>query len=344
MNVQVSSALRGHLEVLAAAPRNRNGDLEHLAAVRRHCTSTLEAAGWDVTQQTFTTPAGLGVSDAGYPTGHVWPLRWRGPVAGVNLIATRGRPITDQTLVVLAHYDSVRNSPGADDNASGVAVILHAAGEISSAPVPASAGGRDVALVLVDLEEISLAGSAHLARTVTPGAVLNLESVGYYDPAPGSQRLPPGLGLAAPALVEHIRARRSAGDFAMLAHRANSAALAHCWAAAAEEAGLPVIAHEDGRYAGAGWQLERLVNLVGANLDRSDHAPFWNAGVPAVVVCDTAPLRNRNYHRPTDTPDTLDYNALAAVAAATVTVAAAWQAGDLTDITGLGQPRPGTPS
>ena len=344
MSVRPALALRGHLDVLAASPRNRNADPNHLAAVRRHCISTLEASGWVVSEQPFATPAGLGVSDAGYPAGHVWPLRWRGPVTGVNIIATRGRPITDRTLVVLAHYDSVRNSPGADDNASGVAVILHAAGEISDAQAVASAGGRDVALVLVDLEEISLAGSAHLARTVTPGAVLNLESVGYYDPAPGSQRMPPGLGLAAPALVEQIRARRSAGDFAMLAHRANSAALAHCWAAAAAQAGLPVITHQDGRYAGAGWRLERLVNLVGANLDRSDHAPFWNAGVPGVVVCDTAPLRNRNYHRPADTPDTLDYDALATVTAATVTVAAAWQAGDLTDLTGPGQPRPGTPS
>ena len=90
----------------------------------------------------------------------------------------------------------------------------------------------------------------------------------------------------------------------------------------------------------AGWRLERLLNLVGSQLDRSDHAPFWNAGVPSVVVCDTALLRSRNYHRPTDTPDTLDYDALAAVT--TATAAAAWQAGDLTgrteDPTGSAQP------
>ncbi len=132
-------------------------------------------------------PAGLGVSDAGYPLGHLWPLRIRGPVPGVNIVATHGRPITEHTLVVMAHLDSV----------SGVAVILQAAEQI-----PDLERRRDVALVLVDLEEISLAGSTHLAKTVTPGAVLNLESVGYYNPAPGSQRLPPGLGPAAPALVK----------------------------------------------------------------------------------------------------------------------------------------------
>ncbi len=327
------SALRRHVDVLAAAPRNRGADPTHLASARRYVIEQLHAAGWTLTEQPFTTPAGLGVSDAGYPLAHLWPLRIRGPVEGVNIIATRGRPITTQTLVVLAHLDSVRNSPGADDNASGVAVILQAAEQIPDPDSASSAdlgSGRDVALVLVDLEEISLAGSTHLATTVTPGAVLNLESVGYYDSAPDSQRLPPGLGLAAPQLVAQIRDRRSAGDFALVVHRSDSAPIARWWAAAAEQAGLPTVVHQDNRRTSAGWRLERLVNPVGANLDRSDHAPFWNAGVPAVVVCDTAPLRARHYHRPSDTPDTLDYHALAAVTTATIATARAWQATGLT--------------
>ncbi len=155
--------------------------------------------------------------------------------------------------------------------------------------------------------------------------MLNLESVGYYDPAPGSQRLPPGLGLAAPQLAQQIRDRHSAGDFVMVVHRHDSTPIPRRWAAAAEQAGLATVMHRDNRYTGAGYRLERLVNLIGANLDRSDHGPFWNAGVPAIVVCDTAPLRNRNYHRPSDTPDTLDYQALAAVTTATVSTALAWQ-------------------
>ena len=336
----LAAALRRHVDVLAAAPRNRNADPEHLAGIRRYVLEQLHTAGWTLTEQRFTTPTGLGVSDAGYPIGHLWPLRVRGPVEGVNLIATRGQPITEQTLVILAHLDSVKNSPGADDNASGVAVILVAAGLISDLgdldglgggqPSEASPEvGPDVALVLVDLEEISLAGSTHLAKTVTPGVVLNLESVGYYDPAPNSQRLPPGLGWAAPELVKQIRGRGSAGDFVMLAHRADATPIVQAWAAAAEAAGLPTVVHQDNRSTGPGWRFERLANPIGANLDRSDHAPFWNAGVPAVVVCDTAPLRNRNYHRPSDTPDTLDYQALAAVTRATVATAHAWLAGTI---------------
>ncbi len=321
------AALRGHVDVLAAAPRNRNANPGHLAAARRYVTQQLHLAGWSVTEQTFSTPAGLGVSDAGYPLGHLWPLRIRGLVPGVNIVATHGRPITEHTLVVMAHLDNVRNSPGADDNVSGVAVILQAAERI-----PDLERRRDVALVLVDLEEISLAGSTHLAKTVTPGAVLNLESVGYYSLVPGSQRLPPGLGPAAPALVKQIRARQSAADFVMVVHRQDSAPIAQTWAAAAEQAGLPTVVHQDNRYTGTGYRIERLVNLVGANLDRSDHAPFWNVGVPSVVVCDTAPLRNRNYHRPSDTPDTLDYRALAAVTTATIAAARSWQTSELADV------------
>ncbi len=58
-----------------------------------------------------------------------------------------------------------------------------------------------------------------------------------------------------------------------------------------------------------------------SNLDRSDHAQFWNVGVPAIAITDTAVLRNPHYHRPTDTPDTLDYTRLAAVTAATAMLA-----------------------
>ena len=55
-----------------------------------------------------------------------------------------------------------------------------------------------------------------------------------------------------------------------------------------------------------------------ANFDRSDQAPFWRAGVPAVLITDTAWFRNANYHAATDTPTTLDYHRLALVADACV--------------------------
>jgi hypothetical protein len=47
---------------------------------------------------------------------------------------------------------------------------------------------------------------------------------------------------------------------------------------------------------------------------RSDHDPFWQEGIPAVMWTDTAEFRNPNYHEPGNTPDTLDYGFLRRVA------------------------------
>ncbi len=157
----------------------------------------------------------------------------------------------------------------------------------------------------------------------------NLESVGYYDPAHGTQKLQPGLGLIAGGLAAEIRDRNSAGDFALVVHRKDSAGLARGWAAAAGRAGLPAVLFQDNRYTGPGYRVERLVDVIGDNLDRSDHAPFWNAHVPAVMVTDTVPLRNRHYHRLSDTAETLDYDRLAAVTLATIELAREWQTGSL---------------
>lgn len=47
--------------------------------------------------------------------------------------------------------------------------------------------------------------------------------------------------------------------------------------------------------------------LVPCMLHRSDHSPFWLAGLPALMWTDTAEFRNPHYHQPSDTPQTLDY-------------------------------------
>jgi hypothetical protein len=61
--------------------------------------------------------------------------------------------------------------------------------------------------------------------------------------------------------------------------------------------------------------LSRVVPWVN-EFARSDHLPFWEAGIPAVQVTDTANYRNPHYHKPTDTPETLDYDRLAAIVGA----------------------------
>jgi len=293
--------LRHHVEVLAAGPRHRAipGSLQR---ARDYCVRELGASGWEITQLPFRSgPSLLRTSDYGRAW---WPVGAGGPIDGVNLIAHRGNP--DGAIWLLAHLDSVHSSPGADDNASGVAALL----ELARHDL-----GPDVAIVLTDSEEAGVLGARYLAKeTLRPRLVINLESVGYFQDAPGTQRLFPEITLTQRETVKRLRADGMRADFLLAVHRPNSAAAARAWEQHAAAAGLRTVLLEDRRWNGRGQSLTRL-NPIGLNLDRSDHAPFWRAQVPAVMISDTALLRNRNYHRPSDTPDTLDYPRMAQLVA-----------------------------
>jgi len=122
-----------------------------------------------------------------------------------------------------------------------------------------------------------------------------LEMVGYCDHRAGSQSLPPGLPIKAP----------STGNFLGILGNRRSQKLvdlilqqAHSYLSDFPVLGLKV-------HLG----LERYFPV----LARSDHDPFWKAGVPAVMWTDTSEFRNPHYHKPSDTPDTLDYSFLCMV-------------------------------
>lgn len=206
-----------------------------------------------------------------------------------------GRSKTDELLVVGAHYDSARNSPAADDNASGVAGLLALAAALSERPPE-----RTVRLVAFANEEPphfkkDSMGSLAYARAAEArgdriAAMLSLETIGYFRDEPGTQKYPPPLSLFYP----------NRGDFIALVGNLGSRALVQRTVASfrassglpAEGAALP------GGMPGVSW---------------SDHWSFWQSGYPAVMVTDTAPFRNPNYHTPKDTPDTLDYPRMAEV-------------------------------
>ena len=205
-----------------------------------------------------------------------------------------------------AHYDAPAHSPGADDNASAVAAMLIAAKALAGARPR-----RTIRFVAFSIEEPQdegdrscRHGSRHFARQAFRrweryAGVFILESVGYTDPAPGSQNIPLRLPIPVPdtgtflGVVGNLRAREIIRIFKAAAER--------------HAPGLEVISH---RFPLAGW-------LVPATR-MSDHAPFWDRGYPAVMLTDTAFLRNPNYHRPTDTPGTLDYGFLANTARALI--------------------------
>ena len=194
-------------------------------------------------------------------------------------------------VLVGAHYDAVAGTPGADDNASAVAVMLAAARAV---------GDREgVCFVAFNGEECGFSGSRALVAGLgrhRPEQVHVLEMVGFTSQDPGSQRNP-----VPPAPVPTV------GDFLGLVgtHRSRHA-LDHVLACAGHS---PIPVH--GLYL-PDVPLEAIAPLA-PHVLRSDHAPFWEAGLPALMWTDTAEFRNPHYHRPTDTPETLDYDFMAGV-------------------------------
>lgn len=198
-------------------------------------------------------------------------------------------------ILLGAHYDSVPGTPGADDNGSAVAACLECA------RLAKENGIGGAMFVFFNREEDGLLGSQDFVRglhrsqwQIAEAHVF--EMVGYCAHAAGSQRMPPGLpGVAAPDV----------GDFlALLANRDSNPIAEELLAlGAAYVARTPVLALKI--YLG----LEKYFH----DLLRSDHAPFWQAGIPAVMWTDTSEFRNPNYHQLSDVPDTLDYEFLAQV-------------------------------
>jgi hypothetical protein len=208
-----------------------------------------------------------------------------------NVVMTSPGPGKGPYVVLGAHYDSVPGTPGADDNASAVAVCLECARLIARHRIGA------VMIVFFNREEDNLAGStefvASLADAPVPpiGEAHIFEMVGFRSRAPGSQRMPHGLPIPFAPDV---------GDFLGLLANSGSNAIAEALMglAARYVPHFPVLALKT--YLG--------IEKAFADLNRSDHAPFWRAGIPAIMWTDTSEFRNPNYHLPSDRPDTLDYD------------------------------------
>ena len=216
--------------------------------------------------------------------------RWR------NLEATLlGTAQPEEIVVVGGHYDTAEGAPGADDNGSGVAGTLELARRFAGKPA-----ARTIRFVFFGTEEppsfpTSAMGSRHYADAARSRgdrivAMLSIESIGYYDRDPGSQRYPFPLNLAYPdvgdfiGFVSNLKSgplvRRAIATFRRATRFPAQGAAAPSW--------VP----------GVWW---------------SDHWSFWRQGYPAIMITDTAPFRNPFYHTAQDTPDKLDYGRMARV-------------------------------
>lgn len=209
-----------------------------------------------------------------------------------NVIATmlpsRSSPVLSRPpLIIAAHYDTVQGSPGADDNASGLAVLLEAAQRLRE--VSLNGAVRFIGFCLEEEDLLgSLAYASHLKATDQEirGAVV-LECVGFTCTEEGSQLAPPGLPIAIPTI----------GNFLGIVGNRASADL------------VTLIEQAANQYAPDLKTVSLLVPGKGETLPdarRSDHAAFWHFDYPAVMLTDTANFRNPHYHQPTDTLGTLD--------------------------------------
>lgn len=196
-------------------------------------------------------------------------------------------------VLMIAHYDTVSDSPGADDNTSGVAGLMAVATALRHVDV-----GAPVELLAVPFEESGLVGSRAFANALSVAerealqAVFSLEMIGYVNAEEGTQHYPPGLGLLFPG-----RRFPDTADFiAAFGERVRP---------------VPVEALEAARPFVPDLRVETLLLPAPVakmqDMRRSDHAPFWDLELPAAFVGDTANFRSPHYHRETDTPETLDF-------------------------------------
>lgn len=263
-------------------PRNPRSSPDALAAAESLIADRLTAAGLMTERQ---------------------PFALRGTSYN-NVVGTLPGPIPDLPRVLVgAHYDTVPTSPGADDNASGIAVLLEVARLAAHLDVQ-----RTLDFVAFNLEEPQdhvgtyRVGSARFAKRARRegrryrGALI-LEMVGYTDSRSGAQQIPPLVFKQVPdsgtflAAVGDGRSRRLLRAFEDSANRHVPA--------------LTVVTY---RTHFRGW-LMPLTRL-------SDNASFWDNGYPALMITDTAFLRNPFYHTEADRADTLDYGFMKHVAEA----------------------------
>jgi Zn-dependent M28 family amino/carboxypeptidase len=203
---------------------------------------------------------------------------------------------SNETIVIGAHYDTAFGTPGADDNASGVAVLLELSRLLKETPLQ-----KKITFAAFTNEEppfsrTSAMGSVHFVKSaITKGEkisfMLCLEMLGFYTDQPNSQSYPLFLKYFYP----------DRGDFiAVVGNLRSRGYVKHIKQTFEKDTKIPV----------ESLSAPRFVRGV----DFSDHMNFWAEGIPAVMLTDTAFFRNPHYHQPTDRIETLNFQKMAEVA------------------------------
>jgi hypothetical protein len=272
-----TSALKRDVEAVYGI-RHRVSNPTHLASVRLQLKDSLAKYGYDVISQKFTYKEFKGENIIG-----------RKPGYGNNR----------KKVVICAHYDTVIDSPGADDNGSGIAALLEMARILASMPAE-----NAIEIVFFDLEEAGMIGSRQYVafqdslKNEDIVAAINLDMIGYMSTEKHSQAIPETIALAFPRIKQKVEDNEGRGDFILCIANESSSGLRDEFTAQA-----------------AKYLPERKVisiltpgkSEVVPYLRYSDHSSFWDKNYPAIFIGDGSDSRNLNYHSPQDTIGTLNY-------------------------------------
>jgi Zn-dependent M28 family amino/carboxypeptidase len=200
---------------------------------------------------------------------------------------------THQSPILLAaHYDGVPGTPGADDNATGLAVLLELIREFTKIPLAVP-----LRFVAFDLEEYGMVGSEIYAQELKQNnekirLMFSLEMLGYCCQEADSQNYPP--------LIE--RFYPNTGNFIAFVGNLATTRESRFFTQQMRNSGTP-----------SEWLSVPLSGTMIPETRLSDHSPFWDEGYKAIMVTDTSFLRNPHYHKPSDTIETLDLDFLTGV-------------------------------
>ncbi|MDA2924440.1 M28 family peptidase [Acidobacteria bacterium AH-259-L09] len=273
--MEIAARLRQHVEYLATAIGERSPMYyRNLERAREYI------------EQIF--------SEVGYAFNHdVYQVR--GKLYRNVIVEKKGRVHPQQILLIGAHYDTAPGTPGADDNASGIASLLEIARLLSPLEPPMT-----IRLVAFTLEEPPHFHSRFMGSVVHAKkcqkrndnivGMISLEMVGYFDDRENSQAYPlPLMGRFYP----------NQGNFIAVAGNFRSRHLVRrVTDRLTQESDIRV-------------ESTALPFVPGVGL--SDNWSFWQQGYAAVMITDTSFFRNPHYHLPSDLPDTLDYQRMSAL-------------------------------
>lgn len=218
---------------------------------------------------------------------------------GINILATiPGMDQGDSTVIMSGHYDTVEDTPGADDNNMSVAICMEAARVLKDYTFR-----NNLRFANWDLEEIGLLGAYYYAlstKSLDTKAVINFDGISIYKEEPNSQQVPTGFDLLFPAGYAKAEADSFRGNFITMIADAKSGSLNTRAAELAPEV-APSLKFID-------LTCPDPSCVVARDLRRSDHAPFWDRAVPAIFFTATTEFRSDCYHMSCDTVANLAFS------------------------------------